>query len=342
MDPVNSCYGGGLLRADNTPRPSLAAYSTLTRLIGNKSFVGAASAGPRMVVLLFGGGGEVTGVAWAAPGQEKDAPKLLLDPRLDPGTPGAIYVQTEDATRVLDSSGKEVGGASGTIELSARPVWITNISSLFAQSVRDTKPLGPFRLVSTDNSPEGSATLQAVFAGGAEGREQGLYWRKYLGFRGAANEFATVEGQAGLKTTFSRDIYNPAAGLPNIYLDVANNFLFFAKGTPVTVTVEVKRTPKTEGSFAPRAGFNIQYDSPTGFRMTKWNVVEEGEGWQTVTIKIRDASFANRDGFDMLINTWGSKQDLVFRSVTLEKAMARVAGEPLPEPGRKMNRLESP
>jgi hypothetical protein len=44
-------------------------------------------------------------------------------------------------------------------------------------------------------------------------------------------------------------------------------------------------------------------------------------------IEIPDASFANRDGFDLLINTWGSKQDLIFRSVTLQKSDARVAGE---------------
>ena len=327
VDPVNSLYGGGLLKADSTPRPSFDAYSNLTKLVGNKQFVGAASAGPRAIVLVFEGEDGIIGVAWAASGQEKNPPKLTLDPSRDPGLPSSVYLKTLEGSQVLDSLGEEVGGDSGVIALSQRPVWITNLSFAVPLSIRENAIPGAFRLLSQENNQEGVDILRAVFAPGNEGEEQGLYWRKYLGFRGSATDFADAEGMMGLKTTYSRDIYNPAAGQPNIYLDVANNFLFFARGRAVTLKIEVKRPAKTQGPFGPKGGFNIQYDSPTGFKLTPWNVVEGGEGWQTFTIEIPDASFANRDGFDLMINTWGAKQDLIFRSVVLQKDEARVAGE---------------
>lgn len=327
VDPVNSLYGGGLLRADSTPRPAFEAYSTLTRLVGNKKFVGAVVAGPRAVVLIFEDERDIIGVAWAAPGQEKNPPKLALDPTRDPGLPGAIYLETLEGSEVLDATGEKVGAASGQISLSQRPVWITNLSSKVPQLIRDRMTPGPFRLISQENNSESVGTLRAVFAADGEVVEDGLYWRKYLGFRGSATDFAQADGMTGLKTTFSRDIYNPAAGQPNIYMDVANNFLFFARGRAVTLTVEVKRPAKTDGPFAAKGGFNIQYDSPTGFKLTPWKIVEGGDGWQTFVIEIPDASFANRDGFDLMINTWGAKQDLIFRSVTLQKNEARVAVE---------------
>ena len=332
VDPVNSLYGGGLLRSDSSPRPAFDAYANLAKLIGNKKFVGAAAAGPRAIVLVFEDERETVVVAWAAPGQEKNPPKLALDPTRDPGLPGSVYLATQDDSRVLDSSGEEVGGASGAISLSQRPVWITDLAFTVAQAIRDSATPGPLRLISQENNSQSGDTLRAVFAAGNEGEEQGLYWRKYLGFRGSARDFATAEGITGLKTTFSRDVYNPAAGQPNIYLDVANDYLYFARGRAVTITVEVKRPAATTGPFAARGGFNIQYDSPKGFRLTPWKLVEGGEGWQTFVIEIPDASFANRDGFDLMINTWGAKQDLIFRSLTLRKSEARVA-EDASKPG---------
>ena len=76
--------------------------------------------------------------------------------------------------------------------------------------------------------------------------------------------------------------------------------LYFGRGVPVTVTVQLHRPAPVEATlFNSSAGFNIQYDSPTGFQYTRWQVVEPGEGWATYTFQIPDASFANRDGFDL-------------------------------------------
>lgn len=317
VDPVNSLYGGGLLRRDMTTRPSYDAYSQFVQQIGSKQYVGALDAGPESVVLIFEDDSSTVGVAWAMAGHE--GVRLALHPQSDPGTPGATYVATSDDTKVLNALGREVGEATETLALTQRPVWITDLSFRVPQAIRDRGTGNALRLITRESNDIIPDTLTAVFAPGEEGVETGLYWRKYLGFRGAATEFEEREGEIGLKTTFSRDVYNPSAGQPNIYLDVANNYLYFARGVPVRITVIVKRPAVTTGPFAAKGGFNLQYDSPSGFKMTPWQVVEGGDDWATFEIDIPDASFANRDGFDLMINTWGARQDLVFRSLTLEK-----------------------
>jgi hypothetical protein len=333
VNPVNSYYGGGLLKRDGTQRPSFAAFSNLTKLLDGKQYLGAVASGPRAVVLIFGNDKDALAVAWAAP-REDTPTKLTFDPARDPGLPGAIHLITNEDSQVLDATGKRIGERSGQIVLSSRPVWITSLSFRVTQQLRDAFKNKQLQEISSREivAPE-QQILRAVFAPGNDGLESGLYWRKYLGFRGAANEFAKADGSTGLMTTYSRDVMNPAAGNPSIYLDVANNYLFFARGAAVRVTVEVRRPVANEGPFAPKGGFNLMYDSPTGFRSTPWQIVEGGDGWATFVIDIPDASFANRDGFDLLINAWGSRQDLVFRSVTLERLGARVANAGVADTG---------
>src|SRR5690606_31496931 len=155
-----------------------------------------------------------------------------FDPSRDPGIPSAIHLQTNSGSLILDSAGNRLGGESGQIVLSERPVWLTSLSFKVPQALRDASTPGVLaRLTSSERVAPEQETLRALFAPGENGVEDGLYWRKYLGFRGAANEFEVINGRSGLKTTHSRDVMNPAAGFPNIYLDVANDYLFFARGT---------------------------------------------------------------------------------------------------------------
>jgi hypothetical protein len=326
VDPINSQYGGGLLKRDGTQRPSYNAYTQLTRHLHDKQYVGAVAAGPDAVVLVFEGGGKTVAVAWATPGKSRT--QLTFDPVRDPGMPGGVHLETNADSKVQDVSGFELGGASGSIKLTSRPVWLTSLSFKVTQEIRDqhaNKTLA--RLISDENAGLGKESLRAVFAPGNAGVEDGLYWRKYLGFRGAANQFSIIDGKRGLLSTYSRDVMNPGEGQPSIYLDVANDYLFFTRGTPVKVTVEVKRPTASEGPFAPKGGFNLQYDSPSGFKVTPWQVVEGGEGWATYEFEIPDASFANRDGYDLMINTWGTRQDLVFSNITVERQGARLAAQ---------------
>jgi hypothetical protein len=47
--------------------------------------------------------------------------------------------------------------------------------------------------------------------------------------------------------------------------------------------------------------------------------VEPGQGWAEYSFDIPDALLANRGGYDMMINTFGSKRNLVFSSITLRR-----------------------
>jgi hypothetical protein len=104
--------------------------------------------------------------------------------------------------------------------------------------------------------------------------------------------------------------------------------MYFTHNVPVTVTVEVHRPAETGGNPAlrPSAGFNIQYDSPVGHKFTEWNVVEQGTGWVKYEIKIPDASFANRNGYDLAINTFGSRQNLIFGAISAKRNDALGSG----------------
>lgn len=320
VDPVNSLYGGGLLHHDMTPRPAYQAYSLLSRLLAGRHYAGALAIGPRALVLVFADAKneEAVGVTWAS--SEVGQQKLVLNPERNPEVPESIFVQTRADAKLLDALGKEINGAAGAFDLATRPLWITQLNYKILAELREKSNATDPLVLNTGEKPDYSATgLRAVFAPNDAGVEQGLAWRKYLGFRGAATDFRTFADKTGLLTTYSRDIYNPAAGQPYIYLDVANEYLYNENGVPVKVTVEVKRNPVIEGVFAPQAGFNLQYDSPKGFKSTPWQNLEGGEGWATYTYTIPDAAFSNRDGYDLLINTWGSRQDLVFRSITLRK-----------------------
>ena len=72
---------------------------------------------------------------------------------------------------------------------------------------------------------------------------------------------------------------------------------------------------------APRqVGFNLLYDSTTGYRFTPWQWVDVRDGWATYTIRLTDANMANTWGWDFAINTSGNRaEDLTIRSVTVRK-----------------------
>lgn len=104
---------------------------------------------------------------------------------------------------------------------------------------------------------------------------------------------------------------------PWLYFDVDDSWLYFDRGkSKIVVTVEC------EGSYmgVEKLGFNIVYDSTTGYRFTPWQWVGPGYGWRSYRVELRNVSFANRDGWDFRVNAKGSIQDLWVSAVTVEKA----------------------
>lgn len=111
---------------------------------------------------------------------------------------------------------------------------------------------------------------------------------------------------------------------PWLYFDVDDSWLYFDKGrTRIVVTVEC------EGSWLgeKKLGFNLLYDSTTGYRFTPWQWVDPGYGWHCYRVILDDVNFANRDGWDFRINAKGSKHDLWVCSVTVEKLPEEQAAE---------------
>lgn len=333
VDPVNGDTNSGLLNAAMQPRPAYQAFANLNLLLGKATFVGSLAKGPDAVVLLFSDGVQHTAIGWTLNGA-KSTFTLQEVPALTPATPSAtpvantpetvpaktdktgILLKTTDKTQVLDVTGK-VLSIKGTVPLGGSPIWITNLDPGFVAQLQSMSQ-APLSSLIHQSAVDFDNGVSADFAAGQE-TENGIYWKKYRYFRGAAQP-VSYSGGSGLETTFSRNIYNPADCNPSIYLDVDDAYLYDEPGVPVKVTLQIYQPPVTgTDPFRAKAGFNIQYDSPEGFLFTPWKEVEQGSGIVTYSVDIPRAAFTNRDGFDMIINTWGAKQDLIFRSIKVQR-----------------------
>ncbi|MDR7593066.1 MAG: hypothetical protein QN132_08735, partial [Armatimonadota bacterium] len=124
-----------------------------------------------------------------------------------------------------------------------------------------------------------------------------------------ALEPVEVLGEAALRTNGRREAVF-------LYLDVDDTFLFFNDGHfVVEVTVEVlgARRDRT-------VGFNLLYDSDSGYRFTPWQWVEARDGWVAYTLRLTDAAFANTAGWDLAVNGGGNRmEELTLRSVVVRK-----------------------
>lgn len=314
VDPINPEYGSGLLRRDWTPRDSMNAFTTLCRMLADKPYTGNLKLGPDAMALLFSNRNDADLAVWSL-----GAPiKLSLNSQgVDPQIPGAVFVSTLPGSKVLDSAGRVLAGADGLYEVGTQPVWITEIASATTRLAQTRHQPGPLRVVR--NAIPQRTEVKALFQN-PDG-EQGIWWRKLSRFRAAAALVTNADGSGGLLTSYSRDTFNPAAGRFFIYLDVDNSFMYFEPQVPVTVTVEVHRLPRrADQPFKPEGGFEVNYEGPHGYQRTHWQKVEEGDGWVNYTFKLPDAVFADRDGYDLFISTFGSRCDLLFRSVTIQRA----------------------
>jgi hypothetical protein len=330
VDPVNPDVNSGLLNNSMKSRPAYEAFANLNKLLSAASYAGTLAKGPDAVVLLFSDGTQNTAVAWSL-NQTKTTLSLQEVPPAMPTAAAAtpvvntpesatdaegIILHTSDKSQVLDVTGK-VLSSGNRIVLNDSPVWITHLDPAVVAQLQSLSqnPLDDLVYKAAVDFEDG---VSADFTEGHE-TENGIYWKKYADFRGEAQPMKGNES-SGLATTISRDIYNPAAGNPSIYLDIDDAYLYDAPGVPVKVTLKLNKPPVTgTDPFRAKGGFNIQYDSPEGFLFTPWKEVEQGTGTVTYTVEIPRAAFTNRDGYDMIINTWGSKQDLTFRSIKVQR-----------------------
>jgi len=329
VDPVNSDTNSGLMTNSMQPRPAYEAFTNLNTLLRNAAYAGALAQGPDAVILLFSDGKQNSAVAWSldqdkttvtlqevTPPPTTAAPTPVADVKEPASANSKLVLKTTAQSEILDVTGK-VLSKEKKLRLTSSPVWVTNLDPAFVAQIQAATP-APLDALTTAPKPDFTNGVSADFSGNKPA-ESGLNWKKYAYFRGEAQP-VSYNDVSGLITTVSRDIYNPAAGNPSIYLDVDDSYFYDEPGKPVKMEITLYRPPSTgTAAFRARGGFNIQYDSPDGFLFTPWQEVEQGTGLITYTVDIPRAAFTNRDGYDLIINTWGSKQDLIFRSIKLQR-----------------------
>ncbi len=319
VEPVNPEWGTGLLRPDNSPRPSYNALATLARLIGDPKFrfIGALATGPDVVALAFDNGQVGHVLAWSPSGHGK----ITVNDVQDPKVPGSVYIGSRADSQILFSNGDPASLTGGAFSLSERPIWITRIAAETAARAKAARNTESKYLRISRPLPHASDKNLANATFGPEGQENGLLWRKYEQWRGEATRVEQRSGEATLVSEVPPDILHPADGKPFLFFDVDDDLAFFTRtprSTP-TVTVRVhKAVPSAGGALTSNtAGFKIDYNTLSGPRSSRWQQVEDGDGFVQYSFDLPGATFGNTDGTDLTLNAFGSKQNLYISGVTL-------------------------
>lgn len=275
--------------AADSPAGIDAAVKTFTTHVGARPFSGYLV--EQQVLVLVYGDAPGAAVAWAAAG---DVP-VELD---------------GDGIKVFGSGGEARPGpdaGKAAVGIGAEPVVLAGLS---AGVVADARARLQAKGLPVPAAAQDFAAATEVSAKlGGTNTEKGLYNMPYRSRRNGAVDVIEVAGSEAVRTNNSKDIVF-------VYFDVDDSFLYYVDGrSAVEVIVEV------HGASAPQQlGFNLLYDSMTGYRFTPWQVVEARDGWVTYTFRLNDAGFANTWGWDFAINAGGNrKEDLTIRSVTVRK-----------------------
>ena len=278
-----------------------------TAPLASLTYLGHLRLGPQVWALAFEEDGQPVAAVWAAseiemPAGElapvRDAAALATSAQLG-GAPGAVVVGSGEQARLA---------------LGPRPALIRGLA--LEAGLRTGSPTRA-EVLAARGGPDMSA-LPLVYADFAmpERPEFGLAHRRLRGHPGGKAADDSVGGRPCVRTMAQKGGTSQDPGNPWLYFDVDESWLYFARGrTPVAVTVECYGSYLGERQL----GFNIYYDSASGYRFTPWQWVAPGYSWQRYRVELPDASFADGGGYDFRINVVGSKQDLWVASVTVEK-----------------------
>jgi hypothetical protein len=215
-----------------------------------------------------------------------------------------IVTATGDTAAVPGTADGNPAAAAGK-----SPVFVLGVAPSVVAEATQTAQTGPFRPV-RDPAHDFTRADSVSVTLGATNVEHGLYNQRFRSQPSGAVIPLTVDGVEAVRTDAAKDaIY--------VYLDVDHSYAYFVDGQQdILITVEVH-----QAKAAQQVGFNILYDSTTGYRFTPWQWIEPGTGWATYTLRLTDAGFSSTWGWDFAINAAGSKKEpLVVRSVTVRKA----------------------
>ena len=268
---------------------------TVLHAIGDATFVGPLDRGPGVYAFVFANSQTRTAVLWT------DGPARQ------------VPLATTGAAVVTGADGKQLPAAQGgMIQVGPDPVFVTTPAAsvldeaakgLAAAAVR--VPRDPARDFSRADNV--SATL------GATNVERGLYNGQLRTLPSGGVVPVTVDGADAVRTDQMKDaVY--------VYFTIDDSYAYFVDGQyDYLITVEVHRAGGPQ-----RVGFNLMYDSMSGYRFSPWQWVDEGDGWASYTIRISDASFSKTWGWDFAVNgAADKKENLVVRSVTVTRVPAQ-------------------
>lgn len=274
--------------------PSLAAA---VRLLGAAHFVGPLARGPGVYALVFTDGTAPVAVVWTA-----GAPRPV--PLATAGSPAAVG----------PAGGAVPAGPEGTVPAGPEPVFVSNPAPSVVEEAQDAARRGPAG-APRDPGHDFSQAESVSARLGAVNVEHGLYNQRLRDRPAGGVVPVVVDGVEAVRTDQPRDaVY--------VYFDVDHSYAYFVDGRyDLLITVEVHRAR------APRqVGFDLLYDSMSGYRFTPWQWVEAGEGWAAYTVRITDADFSSTWGWDFAVNGAGdTREDLIVRAVTVRKVPAGAA-----------------
>ena len=297
------------------PSQEASDLSLACRPLVRLGYVGFLRLGPELWALAFSDGPETLVAAWSPA-------EIVIDP--------AELAPVRDPAALRQSS--VVGGPPGSavlpdgdppkVRLGPRPVLLYGLD-VSATAQRRPPTRDDVLAARPDSGVSGLPAVSADYARGDEA-ECGLYNRKLRDRVGGRIAEETRDGRGHLRTRLATGPGTPGPENPWIYFDVDDRWLYLARArTPVAITVECEGSNLGEKAL----GFNIMYDSTTGYRFTPWQWVAPAPGLHRYQVELRDVSFGDRDGYDFRINVKGSREDLWVTSVTVEK-LPEVLAEP--------------
>jgi hypothetical protein len=265
--------------------------AAVLRTLGDARFVGPLDRGPGVYALVFANAQRRTAVLWTD-GDTRSVPLDTDGPAIVTGVDGQPRTVTQ----------------AGTITAGQDPVFVASPSASVVEEAGRALAAGALR-IPRDPAQDFSQADSVSASLGAADVERGLYNERLRSLPSGGVVPVTVDGAAAVRTDQTRDaVY--------VYFTIDSSYAFFVDGRyDYLITVEVHRAGAPQ-----RVGFNLMYDSMSGYRFSPWQWVDPGDGWATYTIRVSDASFSKTWGWDFAVNGAADKnEDLVVRSVAVTR-----------------------
>jgi Beta-galactosidase len=273
---------------------SAPVRGAIIRMLEGTQAVGWLSRGAWVYAFVVNGGPAPAAIMWTT-GEDQIVPVT---------SDGALKITT--ATGGTSPPSSRDGKPAVTVGKS--PVFVQGLGAAVLDEATRTAQQGPFQ-IPRDSAHDFARAENVSVTLGQVNSEHGLYNQRFRSLPAGALVPLTVDGVDAVRT-------EPAKDAVYVYLDVDHSYAYFVDGRQdLLVTVEVHRA-----NTAHQVGFNILYDSITGYRFTPWQWIESGTGWAKYPVRLTDAAFSSAWGWDLAVNGAGDKKEpLVVRSVTVQK-----------------------